>query len=118
MNVLSILFTVIVGLIAIIIVFVDLWRRDPIRSALAGLLASLVVMAGSLRAQSWEWNATVPDVEILGVPIKDIDISVVTSSDVTWQIAFVSIALALAWFGYLLVWDRRHEREHKTNNDS
>jgi len=107
MGVWSFLVAALAALVAIVIAFLILWKRDPIKSAFSGLTASLIVLAGSLGSQSIEFKASIPKNDVLGIPLEVTEFVVSGTPTPIWITAFLSIALLLAWFGKLISDDRR-----------
>lgn len=106
MGVWSFMVAAIAALVAVIVAFFILWKRDPIKSAFSGLTASLIVLAGSLGSQSIEFKASIPKNDAFGFPIEVTEFVVTGTPMPIWITAFLSIAALLAWFGKLIVDDR------------
>lgn len=109
MGVWAFLIAALAGIVAIVIAFFILWKKDPIKSAFSGLVSSLIVLVGSLGSQSIEFKASMPTNEAFGFPIE-VKEFVVTSTPISvWLTSFISIALLLVWFSTLIVYERNRK---------
>jgi Na+/proline symporter len=102
MGVWSFIVAAFAAVVAIVIAFLILWKRDVIKSAFSGLVASLIVLTGSLGSQSVEFEASIPKTFFFGIPIEVTKFVVSGTPENIWIIAFLTIAGLLAWFGKLI----------------
>ena len=115
MGFLSFIVAALAAIVAIVIAFLILWRKDPIKSAFSGLVASLIVLTGSLGSQSIEFEASIPRNDFLGIPIEVNKLVVSGTPENIWITAFLSIAILLAWFGKLINDDKKYQEDNKKN---
>ncbi|HCE1578162.1 TPA: hypothetical protein ACF39K_004503 [Vibrio parahaemolyticus] len=109
MGIWAFLIAALAGIVAIVIAFFILWKKDPIKSAFSGLVSSLIVLFGSVGSQSIEFKASMPTHDAFGFPIE-VKEFVVTSTPISlWLTACISIVLLLFWFSGLIVYERNRK---------
>ena len=106
MGVWAFLVAALAAIVAIIIAFFILWKKDPIKSAFSGFVSSLIVLVGSLGSQSIEFKASMPKHDEFGFPIEVTEFVVTSTPTSIWIISFLSIVLLIVWFGTLIVYER------------
>ncbi|MCP4744711.1 MAG: hypothetical protein GY874_01015 [Desulfobacteraceae bacterium] len=107
MSIWSFLIAAIAAVAAIVIAFFILWKNNPIKSAFAGLTASLIVLTGGLGSQSIKLKASMPNHDVFGFPIVVKEFVITGTPAIIWITAFLAIAALLAWFGQLIANERK-----------